>query len=342
LRQSIVICLTAVVTGLAWLAKATAQVSTASPANWTLVHDRPTAGRYEDFAFPTSSDGWLIAATGEILHTSDGGATWAVQANGKGRLRSVDFLDARRGFAGTLTGQLYGTTDGGATWSDVTSRLPHPPQGFCGMDHVGDDVHLVGRYYGNVADYFYSADGGKTWRVDDLHPMAQGLVEVVFIDRLVGFVGGMAPSTPVGQGPAIILKTSDGGRHWRPVFTHEGGRGFAWKIFPVSGTLIYVALQSQDGIYRIAKSIDNGETWRVLTVTTGQRMGAAIQGIGFLDERHGWVGGFFQGMYETTDGGETWAPVQATDRTINRFQKVGPTLFTAGSRGILRYDGPTK
>lgn len=311
------------------------------PGVWTLVHSRPSGAKYEDFSFPTPSHGWLVAAPGDILHTTDGGVTWAVQATGKGRLRSVDFLDEKRGFAGTLTGVLWATTDGGETWTDVTGTLPKVAKGFCGMAHVGERVHIVGRYQADAADYFFSPDAGKTWRVTDLHDTLQGLVEIVFLNESVGFIGGMSAGGAQAAGPAAMLKTTDGGATWRRVFTHDGGRGFVWKIFPVTPALIYAALQSQDGTLRIAKSTDAGETWSLHVVATDRPQSPGIQGIGFIDEKTGWVGGFFQGMYGTTDGGETWAPVALPDFTFNRFERVnGRTLFTAGSRGILRYDAP--
>ena len=292
-----------------------------------------------DFAFPDSKHGWLVSGSGDILYSSDGGTTWAVQASRKGLMRSVDFLDERRGFAGTLNGMLYTTTDGGANWTDVTSSLPQPGRGFCGMTHVGEQVHLVGRYFGPVADYFFSPDGGRTWRHSDLHALAQGLVDVSFLNESVGLIGGMSNTGPVGAGPAVNLKTTDGGLHWRTVFTHDGGRGFASKMFPVTAKLIYVALQSQDGIYRVARLTDAGDSWDVQIVATGRLPGLAVQGIGFLDERTGWVGGFFEGMWTgLLDGGLTWTEVPMSDRTINRFEKVGRALFTAGTRGILRYD----
>jgi hypothetical protein len=46
-------------------------------------------------------------------------------------------------------------------------------------------------------------------------------------------------------------------------------------------------------------------------------------------------------MYGTTDGGRTWKPVEIPGRTVNRFEKInGHTMFTASTRGILRYDLP--
>jgi photosystem II stability/assembly factor-like uncharacterized protein len=59
-----------------------------------------------------------------------------------------------------------------------------------------------------------------------------------------------------------------------------------------------------------------------------------VQGIGFLDANTGWIGGFFQNMYATTDGGQTWSPVEIGDGLINRFHRVGSTLVTAARQGV--------
>ena len=308
---------------------------------WTLVHAAPTFGKYEDFAFPNQRSGWLANASGDILHTTDGGMSWGVQAAGLGRLRTIDFLDHRRGFAGTVNGLLYKTTDGGRSWRNITDTLPKRPLGLCGMAHVGDRLHVVGKYTGGAADHFVSSNGGQSWQVSDLRSLAYGLVDIVFLNSSVGFIGGQANAEVSGRGPATILKTTNGGRTWQPTFTHQGGRGFAWKIFPVSAKVIYAALQSEDGVYRIAKSVDAGAYWDVKIVATGRPPGPGVQAIGFLDARTGWIGGLFTGMYATTDGGETWAEVPSDDRTINRFERIAGAMFTASSRGVLRVGLPS-
>jgi photosystem II stability/assembly factor-like uncharacterized protein len=306
---------------------------------WSVIFDRPATGKYEDMAFPDAKHGWLITARGDILHSTDGGLTWMSQMEGMRALRSIDMIDAKRGFAGTLEGRLFATIDGGAQWQEITTTLPSPARGFCGMTHVGNRMHIVGRYRGNVTDYFYSPDAGKTWEYQDLSSMAQGLVDIMFVDEKTGFIGGMSRNGEPGKGPAIILKTTDGGKHWRPVFEHAGGRGFAWKLWPISKKMIYASLQSEDGVYRIAKTTDAGEHWDTLTVATDRPKGPAVQGIGFIDEKTGWVGGFFQGMYGTTDGGKTWTFLNVPTAVVNRFEHVGKTLITAGSRGVYRFDG---
>lgn len=325
--------------GIAALAAlgATHQPAAADSADeWSLVLDRPAIAKYNDIVFVDALHGWVVGG-GAILATVDGGKTWREQATTLGTMRSIDFLDTKRGFAGNLDGALYGTTDGGATWSDITATLPQRAQGFCGITHVGEDVHIVGKYIGQATDYFYSPDAGRTWQYSNLSGLAQALVEVTYTSRDVGFIGGMAPGA-VNQGAAVLLKTTDRGRHWRQVYLHGGGRGYVWKIFPVSNNLIYAALQSQDGVYRIVKSTDIGEHWEEITVATGQPPGPGVQAVGFVDANTGWVGGFFPGMWATTDGGKTWAQVQMADSRINRFEHAGNTLMTAGARGILRLD----
>ncbi len=305
---------------------------------WTIVLDRTMPSKYEGLVFPDDQHGWLISDQGDILASSDGGNQWSTQAAGLGHLRSLDFVSPTLGFAGTLGGVMYRTEDGGTTWTDITDRFPTRPIGFCGIAHFGSTIHAVGRY-ANATDYYRSVDGGATWTFSSFGATAQGLVDVVFTGPQVGFIGGRANTATSASGSAIIYKTTDGGTSWRPVFVGNYGAGWAWKIFPATSQILYAALASTDGTYRVGKSVDGGETWSVQIVATSQPTGlrSGIQGIGFLDQNVGWVGGFYGGMHATTNGGATWHPVAAPGELINRFRKVGNTMFTASTAGVLRY-----
>jgi photosystem II stability/assembly factor-like uncharacterized protein len=304
-----------------------------------VVLDRPITSKYEGMVFPDPQHGWLVSDQGDILASGDGGAHWTLQASGMGYLRSLDFVSATLGFAGTLTGTMYRTDDGGATWENITDRFSPRPIGFCGIGHWGNVIHVVGRYE-NATDYYRSLDGGETWSYASLGATARGLVDVVFISAQVGFIGGRANSSTSPTQSAIIYKTVDGGTTWRPVFVGDYGTGWAWKIFPVTSDIIYASLASTDGTYRVGKSTDGGETWQVQIVATDQGAGplTGVQGIGFLDQFVGWVGGFYGGMHATTNGGATWHAVTAPGSFVNRYRKVGSTLFTASTAGVLRYE----
>jgi photosystem II stability/assembly factor-like uncharacterized protein len=56
----------------------------------------------------------------------------------------------------------------------------------------------------------------------------------------------------------------------------------------------------------VAKTVDGGNTWQEINLV--EDAGAREFGIGFIDEKHGFVGTMNSG-YETKDGGKTWSPV---------------------------------
>lgn len=331
------ICILAVGGFTLWSKARPTAAAILTPGRWTLVKEWVHVGKKEDIAFPDSVHGWMVDAAGHVLHSGDGGRTWGVQARKLGYLRSVEFIDRLRGFAGTLDGRLYATTNGGTEWTEITKSLPRRAKGFCGIAHVGEAVHIVGRYQG-AADYFFSPDAGKTWRVSDLSALASGLVDVEFLNDSVGLISGTGqPKAPATRGAAVILKTMDRGRSWRLVHEADVVPSSAWKLFVVSSSVIYAAIESHDGTFRVAKSNDGGDRWQTLTVATG-RGAAPLQGVGFSDENTGWVGGFFRGMYATTDGGRTWSLLPLGHRTFNRYAKAGSALVTAGDSGVLRYE----
>ena len=64
-------------------------------------------------------------------------------------------------------------------------------------------------------------------------------------------------------------------------------------------------------------------------------------GIGFVDDRHGWVG-CTAGGYETRDGGASWTPV-AFGRAVNKLRIVrapGLTRVFAIGVDVQRLDIP--
>ncbi len=85
------------------------------------------------------------------------------------------------------------------------------------------------------------------------------------------------------------------------------------------------------------KSEDGGATWRELPLVDDARVREF--GIGFADERIGWVG-TSTGGFETRDGGGSWAPVEM-GRAVNkvRIMRRGGTAraFAIGT-GIWRRD----
>ncbi|MBI2619060.1 MAG: T9SS type A sorting domain-containing protein [Ignavibacteriales bacterium] len=177
-----------------------------------------------------------------------------------------------------------------------------------------------------------STNGGASWLSKDMNGYAYGLVDVHFFTADSGIAVGMTDSTnEISSG--IILTTVDSGETWDTSYVSSQIGEWCWKISFPTRMVGYVSLQRNSGSpVNVLKTADGGLTW------TEQRLADFnyyVQGIGFLDETTGWVGGNnTYPVYGTTDGGSTWASAGFGSR-VNRFQflengegyAVGQTVY---------------
>lgn len=310
----------------------------------------PDAGkRYDDVFFLTPELGWGVNSDGKILRTSDAGTTWEQQFHdARTYLRCIGFASGTRGWAGTLSGpaRLLQTTDGGARWGAVAGLPAEAPRMVCGLAVVDEAV-----VYGCGTNYPFpfaanpapalvkTVDGGATWTGIDMRPFACLLVDTMFTSRQRGWVvGGRKPdpSVPAGDdGRAnvkpVVLLTEDGGQTWvdrlAGIQDQLAFGEWGWKIQFVDDRTGFVSLESfAQGA--ILKTTDGGQSWERLVVNDPQH-NANLEGIGFVDGRHGWVGGWgtpdFTGGHssETDDGGRTWRDANHIGTFINRFRFFG-------------------
>jgi photosystem II stability/assembly factor-like uncharacterized protein len=205
------------------------------------------------------------------------------------------------------------TTNAGRSWTDVT-----PP----GLNVTGGTHWING---------FFALSPTRAWLV----------------------YGG------IEKGPQVIETTVDAGRHWSKV-----GVGNGVTALPQSGcTLQFVTLRDGTcsdlwgaggsmpiGIYRTA---NGGVSWRKIfqstTSTTSNTPGSIPFGcdksIHFESTTKGFVlfwcsGGTGAIIYETTDGGVTWAERNVTQPRvpIGGGGFTGPPVFV-GSKGAVPYGG---
>jgi photosystem II stability/assembly factor-like uncharacterized protein len=288
-------------------------------------------GKQDDLYFVTVDLGYAVNGNGEIHKTEDGGDTWELVFEQPGTyFRAVMFLDADRGFAGNIGTDyypgvsdetpLYRTTDGGRSWTPVAIDGP-TVKGICNLTKT-DDQHLVavGRV-GGPSFIALSSDGGESWTSRDLDSELGMLIDAYFPTPEEGFiVGASSLSSP----RTIVLHTTDAGASWEPVFTSTDGPELAWKIsFPTPDTGYVSVLAVQGTPSSFLKTTDGGATWAKLPLIDGPY---EAKGIGFINERIGWVGGEAPGepAYRTRDGGETWEPDTTLGAYVNRFRFVDP------------------
>ena len=105
----------------------------------------------------------------------------------------------------------------------------------------------------------------------------------------------------------------------------------------------FVSLENESAA-AILKTVDGGETWKRIEVIDPQR-NVNLEGIGFIDEAVGWVGGWGGAFASdpmgstsgTTDGGATWSDANTVGRFINRFRFTGSQPIVAYASGGTVY-----
>jgi photosystem II stability/assembly factor-like uncharacterized protein len=349
------------------------------PSNATLTWqptNAPAATRYDDIWFVTPRLGWAVNSNGQILLTADEGATWEEQfhvttEDGNVWLRCIGFATESQGWVGSTTPEkrLFETSDGGITWNLVTNLPAEAPMAVCGLSVVNESVvYASGTNYpfpqvNRPPRMMKTVDGGVTWSAWDMTAHASLLVDTYFTSPEHGWVvGGKVHPVIPGQQQCdkrpdranikpVVLYTEDGGQTWVNRVANieeEFPLGeWGWKIFFLNNQVGFVSLENfYEGA--ILKTTDGGQTWKRLPINDAQK-NANLEGIGFADDDHGWVGGWGSADFrkgsssQTTDGGKSWSGISWGDPTmgefINRFRFFGNpvTLGYASGDTVYRY-----
>jgi hypothetical protein len=197
-------------------------------------------------------------------------------------------------------------------------------------------------------------DGGANWTVLDMSPFASILIDTHFIDANRGWVVGGKTDEPVATRnnvKAVVLFTEDGGKNWvnRAADLSDAlPKGeWGWKIQFLDNKIGFVSLENFNA-GAILKTTDGGLTWKRFDINDPQR-NANLEGVGFVDENHGWVGGWGDANFvrkstsETFDGGKTWRNANEIGKALNRFRFFGKpvTLGYASGLTVYRYSPTT-
>lgn len=329
---------------LALTACATVPPTPSIPADavltWTKLPTEPFRGKQDDIFFINARVGWYVNGTGKIYKTTDGGATWTKQLDQPGTyFRCIAFLDEKRGFAANIgteyypnvtdTTPLYETRDGGATWTAVTKITGPAVKGLCAIWAKGRTVWAAGRV-GGPAFLMISKDGGETWTSSDLSSQTGMILDILFFDDQNGVLCG-ATSSSSAQSHALILTTADGGKTWTKRYESARLYEITWKASFPTRKVGYVTIQNYNpdkavSQRYVAKSTDGGMTWSEVPLVNEHAVREF--GIGFADERTGWVG-TTTGGFETRDGGATWKPVEM-GKAVNKIRVLEDVAYAIG------------
>jgi len=290
--------------------------------------------------------------SGTLAPAADG---WRLQESSpaspaNGRHDDLAFLDEQMGWLVNTRGEVYGTTDGGTRW-DRLAQFPSDVFPRC----VGFASASVG-WLGNInltnspkpdMALFETQDGGRTW--SNISSRIAG-APVAGLCGMRVLSSSVAVAVGRWNGPAVFVKTVDGGRTWtsHSLDTLSGGlvdvtflddnNGFAVGGFGDGSS------EAQQRASRVAvlATTDGGESWSARYL--GDRPGERGWKIQFVDASTGHVS--IEGtdpagsILRTTDGGLTWQrwPV-ASGVSFEGIGFVSPERGWAGSGRTLYRTG---
>ena len=314
---------------------------------WRLISTSPDPnGRMDDIFFINENTGWTIGLTGsfpntawQCFKTTDGGFTWNTNLVDStiNPLRCIGFADSINGWIGTLGlggTNIFRTTDGGSTWLPSLITSPQDSIGICGISVINKDtVYATGRYSG-PAKFYKTTNGGLNWTITDLTQYGiYLLIDCHFFNADSGFItGGTGITFENSRG--VVLFTSDAGITWKQRAVTQSTYTWGWKISFPNKHVGYVSLERPASPPRyFFKTTDGGETWEEKIFINAS---ISEQGIGFINENTGWIGGNINPGYQTTDGGNSWNSIGVFG-TINRFRIINDTLAYACGDRVYKY-----
>jgi photosystem II stability/assembly factor-like uncharacterized protein len=321
---------------------------------WRSTAAPDASSRTDDIWFITPEVGWAVNSDGKILRTADGGASWTVQLTAPGDyLRCVAFANSNVGWVGTLTRarRLYQTANGGGTWTPAAGLPVDAPVAVCGLSVVSDQVVFAAgsNRPTDSPRMMKTSDGGASWSAWSMSAHASILIDVYFTDAQHGWVvGGRADvPNPIDRSRVkpVVLRTADGGATWTDQLAGQEGNfplgEWGWKIQFLNANVGFISLENFTA-GAILRTDDGGATWRRLPINDPQG-NANLEGVGFVDQNFGWVGGWgsadFSRGYSsvTTDGGQTWQNANDIGRFINRFRFFGNPVTVGYASGLTVY-----
>lgn len=184
-----------------------------------------------------------------------------------------------------------------------------------GLAVAGKRVIAVGQR-GHVV---YSDDNGTTWQQSTV-PVSSDLVAVSFPTPQQGWAVGH---------DGVVLHSADGGASWS---VQLDGRH--------AGALMLQQLQTKASKGELGSAEDAGKLIDEVSRIAAQGAENPFLDVWFADARHGFIVGAFNLIFETTDGGQTWATW--FDRTENpqrlhlyAVSGVGADVYITGEQGLV-------
>jgi photosystem II stability/assembly factor-like uncharacterized protein len=308
--------------------------------SWEVVKQQSYTFTPSDVHYFDAQKGVLVGAEGAIYSTEDGGKNLVpvIEPDPESpSLNKVHFADSDNGYAVGDAGLILKTTNGGAEWTDVSDTTLAKSD----IEGIATISDLIAYVCGDDSTLLKTTDGGENW-IRSTHDFEGEDLDggIAFTNANTGVVisdgnGGMTWYTtdggdnwtynpiaglyPVGTISSRLYDIDAGGSTFAIVGYHRttflSTDGISWEL---SGPFSYeydrnisVDVIDDDNIVVggndawLLKTSDGGDNWDEVYYNTGND--ASL--VHFVDANVGFVYGNYGQWMATTDGGDTFTPI---------------------------------
>jgi photosystem II stability/assembly factor-like uncharacterized protein len=277
--------------------------------------------------FLNENIGYILTDAGDggvagigIKKTIDGGNSWDFIYTTH-HTSDLDFHFLTEDIGYGITPDFYGemmliqTTDGGGNWTEITT----------GSSFTSTDIKFYDESNGLICGetiVIRTSDGGLTWQ--GVTPASGVFYAIEYRSANEAFIAGYK------SGQTTLFGSTDGGSTWQ---TYSPGN---------YGTAVDLALPDENTILiatgqKIFKSVNNGLSWNESIISNPDFL--EIKSLHFSSPTIGYAMGHgaFANMLKTTDGGDTWFPLETmTTSGLNTAWFFNDDEgFVFGANGIM-------
>ena len=257
-----------------------------------------------------------------VYKSTDGGLHWGLANRGLTSTGvyslAMDPVKTSTVYAGTQSGAIFKSTDGGTTWASIRGGIVQDEVHAIAIDPTDPETIYIAAQihsYPPSNSLYRSTDGGDSWT-----PINEGLGAFTSIEALAIDPHDTA-TLYAGTDAGGVFKSMDGGSSWQKPSGDLDNTPYVSQlaIDPVTTSTIYATAYDYYGEYAAAvfKSTDGGLNWTPMTngfeygsrpealaidPSAPQTLYASAFNVDDYDSL---------GVYKTTDGGDSWTPMDA-------------------------------